>query len=416
MSGRKQTYVSIADRELRRLREQAGRLRTLQTDLPERLAEIRSSTMAELRAQNARMDQRWSQFRERTNQLQSELKDLERDSQRRLQEGLKTARKEYTGLVKQERAERLKHQAQMRKEYTSLINQERSERLQQIGELQSRVGHLEDREDRLHKMAASWLQDLRILQDGVDQLPHERFAPGGMQRIAGLIAQAGANLSNGASQTALTQAQNAYFQLIELRADVLFREQEFEAAYCVALEQVRSLIEEVKQNRQGVITDEEGKEQDIQVDIDFWSKGMLTQFLDRLQSIETTLREQRSTLSIEEVRQKEEEANALRPQLVDAVEQARLAIINSQACYNVAEIIAEVMEGQGYRVEKGTYEGEDQRGAYAIKMRNLGGDEFVSIITPSEQQELAYNTEMNFFDRNRDETMRQTFARSLREP
>jgi len=236
-----------------------------------------------------------------------------------------------------------------------------------------------------------------------------------MKRIADFIDQAEINLRNGASQAALGQAQSAYFELIELRAEVLFQEQEFEAAYSAALESVRSLIEEVKQNRQGVISDEANTGNDVRVDIDFWSKGTLTQLQERLGSIERSLQEERSTLSVDEIRQMEDEVNALRPQLVEAIEQARLAIINSQACYNVADIIAEVMESQGYKVEQGTYEGEDQRGAYAIKMSNLGGDEFVSIITPSAEQELAYSTEMNFYDRNRDETMRQSFAQAVYE-
>lgn len=415
MSGRKETYVTIPDREARRLREQEAKLRIVQSDLPQRLADIRESTLAEVRRQSARIDQRLDQVQEATNRLQSDLADLERESQRRLREGLAAARTEYTNLVSQERLERLQHEAQMRQEYNSLIAQERAEREKQINQLQSRVGQIEDREDRLQQRAAAWLQDLRILQESVDKLPHQRFAPGSMARINGHIDQAELNLRNEASQAALGQAQNAYFELIELRSEVLFREQEFEVAYLHALERVRSLIEEVEQNRQGVIPSDQSEQQDIEVDVDFWSRGRLSRIKDRLREIEQSLEKDKETLTLDQVTQKEEEAASLRPQLVEAVEAARLGIINSQACYNVAEIIAEVMEEQGYSVEQGTYEGEDQREAYAIKLRNLGGDEFVSIVTPSAEQELAYSTEMNFFDRNQDETMRQSFAQAVYE-
>lgn len=415
MSGRKETYVSIPEREARRLREQEAKLRIVQSDLPARLAEIRSATMAEVRRESERINRRFDEFQETTDQLHSDLADLERDSQRRLREGLETARADYTNLVNTERADRLQSEAQMRQEYTSLVAQERAERQQQMSELQSRVSNMENREERLHQMAQTWLQDLRILQEGIDKLPHERFSPGSMQRIDGHIRQAEINLRNGASQTAMGMAQDSYFQLIELRSEVLFREQEYEAAYLRALESVRALVEEVQQNRRGVIPAEQSDQQDLEVDIDFWSRGSLSRVQDRLKEIETILEQQRATLTLQQVTHLEEQAATLRPRLVEAVDAARLSIINSQACYNVAEAIAEVMEEQGYTVEQGTYEGEDQREAYAIKMRNLGGDEFVSIVTPSEQQELAYSTEMNFYDRNQDETMRQSFANAVYE-
>ena len=415
MSGSKESYVRIPAREERRLREQESKLRVVQSDLPKRLADIRTSTMAEVSRQTARIDRRLDQIQATTNSLRSDLAQLERDSQRRLREGLQAARNEYTSLVHEERADRLRHEAHMRQEYTSLVAQERAERERQISELQSRVTQIEDREEGLQRRAAAWLQDLRVLQQSVDELPHERFSRGSMARINGQIEQAEMNLRDGASQAALSQAQAAYFQLIELRSEVLFKEQEFEMAYAQAVEAVRSLLEEVAQNRQGVIPTERPGESDIEVDIDFWSRGSLSRMQDRLREIERTLEKDRSTLTLGQVRQWEEEAASLRPQLVEAVEAARMAIINSQACFNVAEIIADVMEEQGYSVEQGTYEGEDQREAYAIKMRNRGGDEFVSIITPSAEQELAYSTQMNFYDRSQDEAMRQSFAQAVYE-
>lgn len=420
MSGRKESYVSLRESEVRRLRQQEAQLRTVQSDLPERLSQIRADALAEVARQNTRIEERWQRFQSTADKLRSDLGTLERQTQRRLREGLERARSEYTELFREERDERLRHEEQMRTEYHTLIEKERAERQQQIGELQDRVGQIENREEKLQQIADARLQDLRILQSDVEQLPHRRFSPGSMDRIDGLIQQAIINLRDGASQTALGQAQSAYFDLVELRAEVLYKEQQFEAEYLRALEAVRALIEEARASREGVIpgnaeaTDEDER-RDIAVDIDFWSRGRLSQISERLHEIERQLEEEKETLSLEQVRSLEAEAGSLRTQLPEALEAARLTIINSQACYNVAEIVAGVMEEQGYSVQDGTYEGEDQRGAYAIKMRNRGGDEFVTIITPSQEQELAYSTEMNFYDRSRDEAMRQSFAQAVYE-
>jgi len=415
MSGRKETFVSIPSREARRLREQEARLRIVQSDLPNRLASIRESTMAEVRSQGRRLDRRMDGIQATTNRLRSDLAQLERDSQRRLREGLQAAREEYTTLISEERDERLRHEEEMREEYSTLIAEERAERERQISELQSRVTRIEDREESLQRRAAAWLHDLRLVQQSVDELPHQRFCPGAMARINRQIEQAEMNLSDGAWETVLGQAQAVYLQLTELRGEVLFREQEFELAYAHALEAVRSLFEEAKQNREGVIPAEQPGQEDLAVDIDFWSRGRLSHVRDDLQELEARLEKERANLTLDQVKEAEERVAGLRPELLAAVDDARLAIINSQACFNVAGIIAEVMEEQGYTVEQGTYEGEDQREAYAIKMRNRGGDEFVSIVTPSAEQELAYSTEMNFYDRNADEAMRQSFANAVYE-
>lgn len=413
MSGEKVSYVRIEEREARRLREMETHFRAVQRDLPDRLKQIRASTAEEMARQNARSDQRWREFERTAEKLRSDLSTFERRSQQRLQEGLAQARAEYTGMLAGERAARLEQAARMRQEYTSLIEQERAEREQQVAELQSRVGRIEDAEATLQRMAEMWLQDMRILREEVGRLPHQRFAPGRMDRLDGLIEQATLNLRNGASQTALGNAQDAYFTLVEMRAEVLYKEQEFESEYLRVLESIRSLIEEARAHRHGVVPGDGADVKDIEIDVDFWSRGRLSQLTSELEAIEAHLKSEKETTTVEQVRRRDAEAAALREKLPESVEAAKLTIINSQACYNVAEIVADVMAQEGYEVESGTYEGEDERGAYAVKMRNLGGDEFVTIITPSQEQELAYSTQMNFYDRNQDEAMRHNFAEAV---
>lgn len=402
MSGEKVTYVRVPEAEARRLREQDTHFRAVQRDLPERLNRIRADMTAELARQDNRVQERWREFQQTADGLRSDLSSLERESQRRLREGLARVRAESRAQA-----------AQMRQEYTSLIERERNERERQVGELRSRVGRMEEREAGLQRMAEAWLQDLSALREDVGKLPHQRFASGRMERLDGILTQAEINLRNGASQAALVNAQDAYFSLVELRAEVLYKEQEFETEYLRALAAVRSLIEEVRAHREGVVPAESADEQDIEVDVDYWSRGALSRLTDQLRAVESRLGAEKETLTVEQVRRLEEEAAAHRRQLPEVVEAAKLTIINSQACYNVAQAVASVMEEQGYQVETGTYEGEDQRGAYGIKMRNRGGDEFVTIITPSREQELAYSTQMNFYDRSQDEAMRLAFANAV---
>jgi len=336
------------------------------------------------------------------------LVDQERYERQRQAEEM---RAEYTGMIDRERKERERRLREIRAEYTSMIEQERQERQRQIGQLHSRLSSLEHNETVRQRLAEEWLDNVRTLQREIDRLPHQRFAPGRMERVVRLLERAESNLRSGATQTALGDAQDAYEELNELRAEVLFQEQLFEYTYAQALASVRSLIEEVRANSQARV----GADQSIEVNVDFWSRGQLSRMQDRLVEAENHLEKDKDWLSLDEVRQLDNEAARLREMLPAAVYAARLNIINSQICYNVAEVVSGVMAEQGYEVIEGVYEGEDQRGAYAVKLQNRGGDEVVSIVTPSGTQELGYNLQMNFYDRSRDETARLHFANAVYE-
>lgn len=260
-------------------------------------------------------------------------------------------------------------------------------------------------------MAEAWLQDLRKLQMEVAKLPHARFAPNRMARLTAMIEQGESNLSNGASQAALVNAQNCYLDLIELRADVLYQEQMFEQAYLEATEAVKGLLAEV--NAHQTATAHAGTADEFNFEVDYWSQGRLSQISENLSSLEQKLATEKETLSLNQVESLSSEVVRHREQLLAAVETAKIAIINGQACYNVSQIVEGVLEEQGFSVAEGVYEGEDLRAAYALKMTNRNGDEVVTIVTPSPERELEYKLEMNFFDRSHDEAMRRTFAKAV---
>lgn len=411
MSGSKATYVTMERRKAQRLLEMETHFRAVQKDLPDRLRLLKQEMQSELGALKRRMDQRWRAMEAVTRNLSSEIAEVERRNQERLQKGLDNLRKQTDAAVASERADRLQQAEQMRKEYYSLVSEERAERQRQFTKLQDRVNRIEGREQDLRQMAEALLQDLRKLQLEVDKLPHARFAPGRMARLTAMIDQGEGNLKRGASQAALVNAQNCYLDLIELRADVLYQEQMFEQAYLEATEAVKGLLAEVNAHQTATAYANTPKE--FEFEVDYWSQGKLSQVSDSLKSLEQRLASEKETLSIGEVQSLSVEVVRFREQLMAAVETAKIAIINGQACYNVSQIVEGVLEEQGFSVADGVYEGEDLRASYALKMTNRSGDEVVTIVTPSPDRELEYKLEMNFFDRSRDEAMRRTFATAV---
>jgi hypothetical protein len=413
MSGSKVTYVTMDQREAQRLRQMDTHFSAVQRDLPQRLRQIENGMRGELDSQRRRAEQRWKEFERVSRDLRGELAAAEQRNQERLRKGLDRLRAEYTESLSQEREERGRQAEHMRREYHTLVDEERAARQQQVSELSGRIGRMEHQEATLHQMAEAWLQDLRTLRQEVDKLPHQRFAPGRMARLSAMIEQGESNLRSGASQAAMVNAQNCYLDLVELRADVLYQEQLFEQAYLQATQAVKALLEEINAHRIGTAFADTPQAFDFEVD--FWSEGKLSSAAGSLKALELKLENEKETLTLKQVQALEEESVRLRGEMLAAVEQAKVAIINGQACYNVSQVVERVLQGQGFSVDDGVYEGKDQRGAYALKMTNRSGDEVVTIVTPSKEEELAYKLEMNFFDQSRDEALRRSFAGAVYE-
>src|SRR5688572_2438089 len=120
MSGVKETTVSVSQREFNRLRQQEARLRTVENDLPERLAAIRQEAATALSRHAEQAQNRWQEMQRTTAALGENLAQLETNTQRRLKEGLERTRRDYVALVNRESRAREDQARQMRDEYSQL--------------------------------------------------------------------------------------------------------------------------------------------------------------------------------------------------------------------------------------------------------------------------------------------------------
>jgi hypothetical protein len=58
--------------------------------------------------------------------------------------------------------------------------------------------------------------------------------------------------------------------------------------------------------------------------------------------------------------------------------------LNSQLRINIADLVIEALQKQGYVLQQAEYAGSDQRMAYSAKVRNLEGNEIVIQVYPSD--------------------------------
>ncbi|NJL84155.1 MAG: hypothetical protein HC890_16785 [Chloroflexaceae bacterium] len=99
-------------------------------------------------------------------------------------------------------------------------------------------------------------------------------------------------------------------------------------------------------------------------------------------------------MTLEELQEINRQLERQKPVLSQILEQAQLAIVNSQLRLEIADRVVKTLSALGYTLmdaeADATYEGNDYRNAYALKMKNLAGDEVVMVIAP--QGEFGLNS------------------------
>jgi hypothetical protein len=152
---------------------------------------------------------------------------------------------------------------------------------------------------------------------------------------------------------------------------------------------LRSLIAEVQANRECEI--EVGKDSETEkfkFEVDYLVDGRLSKYEEQLAELESRLKAGELTLSTEQVIQLGAEITALQPTLGEIVEQAKLAILGSQLRAEIADCVVEVLDSLGYTLvnsDDAVYEGDDERNAYVVKVKNIAGDEVVTVISPEKE-------------------------------
>jgi hypothetical protein len=455
MSGEKRRYVSVEEQQLRHLREQDSRLRSVQRDLPERLNAVREQARRDFQQRLAPLERRARQQEQETQRLKSGLRDLERDTHKRLQQqrrefqnavresearqqqalqretnrlesamgqGFQEQRREYLQITQQQRQEYIRLIDRQDAKFTQLISEERQarQRGQEIlqGQIDRVVANIEDERERKAQLAGDLLSDVETVWEQINRdYQHERFAPGRLADLRRGLDMAKSNIQSGVSEAAIANAQQTYLDLADLRLELEQKEQEWQLLYNAAWEDLKSLIAEVQANRECEIEVGEGSDAEkFKLEVDYWVDGRLSEYEKQLSQLESQLKVGESTLSTEQVKELGEQITALQPTLGEIVEQAKLTILGSQLRAEIADRVVEVLDSLGYTLvnsDDAVYEGDDERNAFVVKVKNLAGDEVVTVISP-ERDFGANSVSINSFSPTLvDETATQENAKAI---
>ncbi len=464
MSGVKDAVVSLRESEKNRLMSNLRRTDTMESNMRHNMEQAAGRLRGEFGQQMSNLSRRHDRMESAIGQMSGDMQRMERDNLQRLrglqsnfEQGLNAQRQEYLqGLddlnrrtqaslqsqraeLKQDihhlaeqteanfraqREEYLQGLQQQRGEYLHLI-QEQSQRFaealeQQREHLQSQISHIEQRlqQEKVSKQerAQQWANNTRLLLDGINEhYRHEKFAPGELRKLQDELRLVATNLSNGDFEAAISASQQTYLRAGELQLNLALKETEWQAWLDTAKQSAAEVLAACDTHKlaEYVFETEEG-ETAIEAEVDYWTDNKLSALRAQVETEQQRL-SSTDDLSVDDFQQSHTQSAEQRAQVEALVEEAQDALLASQLRNNLGQSIEAALQEAGWETIDATYEGEDNRRAVHLKLKNMAGDEMVSIITPEPSEEGIRNRlQLHFFDNfTNDEKQRIQQARNV---
>ena len=393
MSGFKRATVSISDAEYQRLLEAELQMCNRDLQSTESQEQARQESRRALSQGMVAFEERQQQFQQAVLQhLTEQARSQEMDRAAALTEQqnqvVETINAYASGLW-----EHLQAIAQDRARLAQeLFQQERRQRKAQMRALERTVNQAYQDRNQVAAHAADWLQTAQTMLDYVgDHYPHEQLAPGRLAQYAQRLEQARQSAGLGAQESALTLAQQTYFELSDLRIGLEARLTERNAWRSAALGSCRKVYSLLERSRRVRAIDLDGHEQDDEVDVNVWTGGKLDELERLLAYWNEQLAEANATLSSEDLeRLAGQTLPGLQQRLHRLITDARAAFLGSQLRINIADLVVQALEEQGFALKKADYADGDYRAEYQAQMVALDGSEVCVRVAPAGRS-VAHN-------------------------
>jgi archaellum component FlaC len=417
MSGEKDTIVNIRQSEYNRMMNTCNRMDNFDNSLSARLNDMSHNLRRDLNGRFESVNNRFSSIDRHISGLSDDMQRIESEQNRKIQEHARRFQQGISALSQE--------MSDQRREYHHLIQQQsesfkRALQAQQQ-ELESQISQIRDsiqqKEADERQIASQWLSDTNAYLNMIhSDYRHAKFKPGELERLQSEIELCQGNFNQANYQAAIATSQQTFLRASQLRMALEQMEMEWEAhleaAKCNATEVLAAC--DVQEACNFTFDTDEGAEE-IAGEIDFWTKGALTE-IRNLAKEELKQLNSPNDLSLDALKASMGKSETWRNECLNLSDQAKNAIIASQLRNNIGQTIEDALQEAGWEVTEAVYAGDDFRSSVHVKLKNLPGDEIVTIITPEPGPENTIQNKVNisFFDRStNDESFRQNRLKSI---
>lgn len=444
MSGVKETYVNLRSSDYNRMMQTCRRMDNVDSEIQFRVAaqagRMRDEMNSQLSSVNARHNQLESAMqgmssdmrrmetsfnnglRNLSTQFQKDISNLDNRLQHKIERQGQEIRSDMDqrfnkvsvdisnlrGHLSRFENQTIRQFAEQRQEYLGLIQRQGEQfahALEEQGkhfekEIQNIHQYLATEKKTKQDLAQTWANDTEQLLNAIDQAyRHEKFNPGELNALRGQFRQLyQSNFNNGVYEAAITQCQQTYLQAKKLQLELEHLELAWNNHLNTAKMSVTELIAACDANKiaEFALTEGEGL---IKAEVDYWTEGRLGELRKRAEVTQRQLN-QPDSLSLGDLHQSIADSEEMRVMVELLAEQAKEALIASQLRNNIGQSIEDALNKAGWEITDAVYESEDFRRSVHVKLKNMAGDELVTIITPQKNADNTIQNHLNisFFD------------------
>lgn len=384
MSGFKKALVSISSEDYQRLHDAEVRLRGVERESPRVLEQVRHDSVERVWTDLNDLQRRQQDFSQSVSHTQDLVRRFEQDLSRSMVENQSRVAEAVQSSAGQLWRNMQTLVAESENRTNAWLADEQAFRQQQFDSLQEQVAALSNHQTSMQDLALSWVEAAVAVGDFIQQnYDYAFFAPGQVERFSRELTLANQNINRGASEAGLSVAQQSYLHFSDLRIELEQRDAEWKLWSNVAREEAEKLYAAIQNSRTVRAMDMEGHEVEVDIDVNAWTgrklDGLLklcAQVLDRINSGIPNVTAQDLYDIVDQ------QLPVLRQKLEKIVLEARMAVLSSQVRINIADMVVQALEEQGFDLKTAEYSGGDQRNDYGARVMSLDGSEVVINVVP----------------------------------
>jgi hypothetical protein len=386
MSGHKRTIVHISEEEYERLHRAEMEQRFQRAELKN---QPKAAVQSTLHYESAlrEMTGRQNEFLRQISRLSESLQEIEYDASRALinqQSELLDQIKVASNRFSENTQRQIRDNNQQLLQEIDAIRVDSQTR---ITELVQTISIQQQSRRKQFEYAASWLDAAETLANFIaSEYDHEHFAPNELLRVDMILQQAFENLQNNLPEAAVSQAQQAYREFSQLRLSLENKIHHWSSLSTQVKEkiiQIHSLLESCQTLP---ALDLNGQELPVLLNLEYWSRGEYSQIWNQIQSLEDAVSTGWREMPTQElINALDHKIPNLEQQIDQLIYQARLAALNSQLRINIADLVIQALEVQGFTLQDSAYRNLDYHHDYQANLTNYDGSQVLVEVIPTQQ-------------------------------
>ncbi|NSW53091.1 MAG: hypothetical protein HPY85_11345 [Anaerolineae bacterium] len=332
------------------------------------------------------LERKQREYQQMISGMSTEIQTLETEANRALLSQQQTFVKEMEYL--EQNVALNTHQLLERQEmlFSQLVDEITIQTDDQIAELRTALTSYKEASNEKQQLADQMIGELEgIWLWHVDSYPWEQFLPGRIDDVERGLDLANRNYDMGNYESSILVCQQTLAEIQKLRIRLEKKQTEWSILLETARQHAQRLYQLGKENRLVYPVDVHGNvlvDQGL-INVNYWSNGALSEYLDVMKTILGQLRDHPETMSCRGLREWiDQKVPIYEEELLDIVMIARENVIDSQLRSNIANIILFTMKQQGFEPVLIDEHSNEIKQPTRLVLRNPVGDEVTINLEP----------------------------------